>query len=218
MNKTAIRLLVCDDQDLIRLALIRLLEFDGRFTVVAQAANHEQLLSTLVCQARDIDVVLLDLNLKNDDALDQFAWLRDLCQRIKGLRVLVLSSHDEPETVKAVMASGARGFVTKSSGFDVLQQAIRYVDMGDKFLDPHVVNAFMNFGASPTKPAWNAELTRREREVLQLLCDGHRVSDIAQMLNLSIKTISTHKIALMKKLTVSNNVDLIKLGLLHRVA
>jgi DNA-binding NarL/FixJ family response regulator len=67
----------------------------------------------------------------------------------------------------------------------------------------------------PAKPAWNADLTRHEKEVLCLLCKGLRVSDIAQQLNLSIKTISTHKIALMNKLTVGNNAYLIKLGLQH---
>jgi DNA-binding NarL/FixJ family response regulator len=212
-----IRLMICDDHDLIRTAFTRLLEVEGRFSVVAQAASREQLLITLPSQARDIDVLLLDLNLKTTDSQEGIDTIRELGRLYPNLPVLVVSGYDEPAIVKAALAAGAHGFVTKGSEFEVLKQAIRHIHLGDKFLDPRVVKAVVSFDASPSKPAWNAELSKREQEVFCLICKGQRVSDIALALNLSVKTISTHKIRLMEKLKVDNNADLIKIGLVHNI-
>ncbi len=212
-----IRLMICDDHELVRLAMVRLLEADGRFTVVAQVGTGDQLLKMLVTQARDIDVLLLDLNIHATGQTSSMELIGKLRHTYANLPVLVVSGYDGANTVKAVMQAGASGFVTKNSAFEVLQQAIRYVHLGEHFLDPRVVHTMFLQDTAPLQPAWNGQLTSREREVLKRLCAGERVSHIANALGLSIKTVSTHKFRLMAKLHIDNMADLIKLCLQHEL-
>ncbi len=210
-----IQLMICDDHELIRTAVTRLLDGDGRFKVLAQVSSRAELFKALDAQSKDIDVLILDLNLGTQGASDSIGDIGELCKRYIGLRILVLSGHDDPETVRAAMTAGAFGFVTKGSPFDVLTQAVRHIHMGEHYLDPRKVLAVVNLDSALHAPAWDATLTQREHEVMRQLCKGQRVSDIARTLNLSIKTISTHKVRLMDKLDVTSNADLIKLGLRH---
>ena len=209
--------MICDDHDLFRTAFTRLLEVDGRFSVIAQAGDREQLLFVLSNQARDIDVLLLDLKLGSSESMGDVELIHELLDIYPALRILVVSGYDEPEVINAAMTAGAFGFVTKGSPFEVLKNAVRHIHLGEKYLDPRIVNTVYNVDTVPAKVPWNDSLSKREQEILILICKGHRVSEIAVSLNLSIKTISTHKIRLMKKLKISNNVDLIKLGVNHRL-
>jgi DNA-binding NarL/FixJ family response regulator len=133
------------------------------------------------------------------------------------LRILVLTGQDQAQKVHAAMRAGARGFVSTRSSTDVLEEAIRCIHLGDNFLDPRLVHAVMNFEEASDTKSWSDGLTRREREVFVELCNGLSVSAIATHLHLSIKTISSHKSNMMKKLAVSNMADLIKLGMQYKV-
>ena len=103
------------------------------------------------------------------------------------------------------------GYISKASSIDTLQEAIHHAHQGRHFLDPNLVESIVV--KRPSAFPWDADLTKREREVMVMLCGGHRVSDIATSLCLSTKTVSTHKIRLMEKLGIKNNADLIRLGL-----
>jgi DNA-binding NarL/FixJ family response regulator len=126
--------------------------------------------------------------------------------------------HNDPEVVRSALDAGAKGYVTKESAFDVLEEAIRNLHQGRRFLDPNLVEPMvMKSRRTPNAP-WDATLTKREREVMSMLVTGRRVSEIALDMGLSIKTISTHKVRLMEKLNITNNADLVKLGVLHKVS
>lgn len=211
-----IRLMVCDDHEMVRTALVRALQADSRFTVVAEADSAAQLLSQLGGETA-IDVLLLDLSLGRDGVAAGLQMLEQVVGRRPDLPVLAVSMHDEPEIVRRALQTGARGYVTKDSSIDVLQEAILQVVQGRRFLDPNLVEPVVTRAAAPARQSWDSPLTPREREVLQLISAGQRLRDIAIQLGLSVKTVSTHKMRLMQKLDVSNNADLIRFCVEHGV-
>lgn len=209
-----IRLIVCDDHDMVRTALVRVLESNRQFEVVAQACDGLQLLELLThLPAPDFDVLLLDLTLGAACLRTSIDLINQLLLQMPTLRIVVVSMHTDPDIVKAALQIGALGYVSKGSSIDVLQEAIVHAQRGRRFLDPSLVESIIVKHKVGSPFAWDAVLTNREREVMKLLCNGQRVSDIAQSLCLSIKTVSTHKMRLMEKLSIKNNADLIKLGM-----
>jgi DNA-binding NarL/FixJ family response regulator len=211
-----IRLVVCDDHEMVRTGLVRVLEMSHLFQVVAQATDSEQLLNLMMGYGgSDFDVLLLDLNLGAARLLDSIDLIRQLLSLQPKTRIIVVSMHNEPEIVNAALRSGALGYVSKASSINVLQEAIAHAHQGRRFLDPNLVEAVVVKRRRPSEFPGDVDLTKREREVMTLLCDGQRVSDIAMSLSRSVKTVSTHKIRLMEKLRIKSNAELIKFGMLH---
>jgi DNA-binding NarL/FixJ family response regulator len=211
-----IKLLVCDDHEVVRTALVRVLLSDPDLSVLAEAATREQLLDAIAVSPA-ANLLLLDLNLGAAGVAGGIALIQAVRALPAAPPVLVLSMHSEPEIVSRAITVGARGYVSKASSIDVLQQAIRQVYAGQLYLDPSLVEPVLRQREKSEGP-WNAALTPREREVMQMICAGQRVSDIAVVLGLSIKTVSTHKVRLMEKLDITNNADLIKLGIRQGLA
>jgi DNA-binding NarL/FixJ family response regulator len=211
-----IKLLVCDDHDMVRTGMIRALQTEGQFQVLAEAASAEVLLK-LVATKTEADVLLLDLNLGGAGLAAGIQLIAKVCAINAKLPIVVVSMHNDPEVVRSALDAGAKGYVTKESAFDVLEEAIRHLHRGHRFLDPNLVEPMLLKSQRSLNAPWDAALTKREREVMVMLVAGHRVSEIALNMGLSIKTISTHKIRLMEKLNIANNADLVKLGVLHKV-
>jgi DNA-binding NarL/FixJ family response regulator len=182
---------------------------------VAEASSATSLLE-LVKSEVQADVLLLDLNLNNAGLNAGIELIAKVRTASPSLGVLVVSMYDDPEVVRTALQAGASGYVTKDSAITVLEEAIQHVHQGRKFLDPGLVESVIVKARREKNSPWDVALTKREREVLTLLVKGQRVSDIALSMGLSIKTISTHKIRLMEKLNVSNNADLVKLGVIHQ--
>jgi DNA-binding NarL/FixJ family response regulator len=208
-----IRLVICDDHELMRAGLVRALRDDAEFSVVAQAQSRAQLLQWLE-SGEPADVLLMDLSLDREGPQAG----HDLIRQIHGLRrelpIIVVSMHNEAEIVSHAMQAGAKGYVTKSSPVQVLHDAITQVFRGQHFLAPDLVEPFVRHQHVP-QAEWNATLTAREREVLGLICNGKRLSEIAAEWGVSIKTVSTHKVRLMEKLNVASNAALMKLAIRH---
>jgi DNA-binding NarL/FixJ family response regulator len=211
-----IKLLVCDDHDMVRTGMIRALQTEGQFEVLAEAASAEALL-TLVATKAEAEVLLLDLNLGGTGLAAGIQLISKVCAIKPKLPILVVSMHNDPEVVRSALGAGARGYVTKESAFDVLEDAIRHLHQGHRFLDQNLVEPLLMKSQRSLNAPWDAALTKREREVMVMLVAGERVSEIALSMGLSIKTISTHKVRLMEKLNIANNADLVKLGVLHKV-
>jgi DNA-binding NarL/FixJ family response regulator len=211
-----IRLIVCDDHEMVRTSLMRVLEIGHHCRIVGDAANILQLHKLLELPGLAFDVLLLDLNLGCASLNAGIDLIKQLLTMDPLMRIVVVSMHDDPDIVTTAIQNGALGYVSKASSIDILQEAIAHAHQGRRFLDPALVAPIVAKRALPSTPIWDAaELTKREREVFVLLCNGQRVSDIAATLCLSIKTISTHKVRLMDKLKVNSNAELIKLGMLY---
>jgi DNA-binding NarL/FixJ family response regulator len=199
-----IRVVLADDHVILRAGLAELFAGQDDMVVIGQAGDGEALFELLT---RDVpDVLLLDLNMPGESGPVLLGRIR---QTWPALPVLVLTMHGSPSIVQRSLEQGARGFLSKGADIHTLMTAVRKLAAGERFVESALAQRMVLDG--PGDGEWR--LTRREKEVLALIVAGVRLGDIADRLFLSAKTVSTHKMNLMRKLGVDNNADLIRLAM-----
>jgi two-component system, NarL family, response regulator DesR len=194
-----IRLLLADDQTLVRSALAALLELEDDFDVVAQVGRGDRVVAA-VLSARP-DVALLDIEMPG---LDGLAVATALHREAPWCRVIILTTFGRPGYLRRAMESGALGFVVKDAPAEQLAEAVRRVAAGERVVDPTLAAATLAGGASP--------LTGRERDVLVAARDGATVADIAGKLFLSEGTVRNYLSAAIAKTGVRNRVEAIRVA------
>jgi two-component system, NarL family, response regulator DesR len=189
-----IRLLLADDQAMVRAALAALLSLEPDFEVVAEVGRGDQ----VVAAAADHrpDVALLDIEMPG---LDGLAAAAALAHEAPEVRVIILTTFGRPGYLRRAMESGALGFVVKDAPAEQLAEAVRRVAAGERVVDPSLAAATLAGGASP--------LTGRERDVLVASRDGATVADIAARLFLSEGTVRNYLSAAIAKTGVRNRVE-----------
>ena len=194
-----IRILLADDQALVRSALAALLELEDDFEVVAQVGRGDE----VVAAARDLhpDVALLDIEMPG---LDGLAAAAALTQEVSTCRVIIVTTFGRPGYLRRAMESGALGFVVKDAPAEQLADAIRRVSRGLRVVDPALAAATLAGGVSP--------LTGRERDVLVAARDGATVADIAGRLFLSEGTVRNYLSAAIAKTGVRNRVEAVRVA------
>ena len=192
-----IRILLADDQALVRSALAALLELEDDFEVVAQVGRGDE----VVAAARDKqpDVALLDIEMPG---LDGLAAAAALTHEVAACRVIIVTTFGRPGYLRRAMESGALGFVVKDAPAEQLADAIRRVSRGLRVVDPALAAATLAGGVSP--------LTGRERDVLVAARDGATVADIAGRLFLSEGTVRNYLSAAIAKTGVRNRVEAVR--------
>jgi DNA-binding NarL/FixJ family response regulator len=208
----ALGLLLVDDHMIVREGLKRLLEpISDRWTITEAGTGFE----ALACLRREhFDLAIIDLSMPGMNGLE-------LIHRIKSefpaVRVLVLSMHAEEQYALRAFKAGANGYVTKDSAATELVTAVGKVAAGGAYvtasLAERVVQQLNGVAESPR----HAELTDRELDVLQRIVGGQRLTDIAAVLHLSVKTVSTHKSRIQDKLQLPSTAALIRYGLEHKL-
>jgi DNA-binding NarL/FixJ family response regulator len=196
-----IAIIIADDHAMVRSGLQRIIESEPGLHVTGQAGDGAGTLARLADTR--CDVLLLDLGMPAPSGPDLIRRIR--AQRPR-LAILVVSMHNHPKMVRAALAAGANGYVTKDSDPEVLAAALRRVAGGGHYVEPSLADALLFAPA----PAPSANLSPREREVLRRLAEGESNHEIARALFLSEKTISTHKANLMAKLRLENMADLVR--------
>lgn len=207
-----IRVVIADDHTIVREGLKQLLLTSGDFDVVGEARDGYEVVQLV--RAAEFDVLLLDMSMPGKSGME-------LIKQVKAekpkLRVLVLSMHQEHQYAVRAIKAGASGYLTKESASTQLVSAIRKVSTGGAFISAEVAEA-LALGAMPhAEGPPHGALSDREFQVFRMLASGTSVSDIASQLNLSVKTVSTHKARLMEKLGVQNQTALIHYALKHRL-
>ena len=205
-----IRVLLADDQTLVRAGFRALLDAQGDIEVAGEVSDGEQ----AVRLARQVvpDVVLMDIRMPGTDGL---AATRQIAadQRLAGVRVVILTTFELDEYVFEAIRSGAAGFLVKDADPDELVQAVRVVAGGAALLSPGVTRRLISEFASRAKPPQPAgllsELTDREREVLALVAEGLSNAEIAARLFVSPATAKTHVSRAMVKLGVRDRAQLV---------
>src|SRR5512140_2949271 len=183
-----IRIGVADDHTIVREGLKQLLTAAGDLEVVAEAQNGHEVMERV--RALDFDVLLLDMSMPGKSGIE---LIRQVHAEKPKLRILVLSMHEEHQYAVRAIRAGAAGYVTKESATLQLVEAIRKVAAGGAFISAEVAQQ-LALGAMPdAQGPPHARLSDREFQVFKLIAEGHSVSDIAERLNLSVKTVSTHK-------------------------
>lgn len=205
------RIIIADDHTLFRIGLKQMLEsFDG-VSVVAEAANAAQTLD--VAHGVEADLLISDLTMPGTSGTQ---LIEQLHREYPALPILILSMHDEPATVRRALQAGATGYITKESSPDTLHTAVRQVAAGERFIPPGLAEtlAFESVRASSLP---HETLSQRERQIFKLIAQGEMLSQIAEQLHLSPKTVTTHKTHLMEKLGTGNNADLIRYAIEHKL-
>jgi len=208
-----IRIVVADDHTIVREGLKQLLGATPDLQVVGEARDGHEVLQRV--RELDFDLLLLDMSMPGKSGIELIKQVK--AERPK-LRVLILSMHEEEQYAVRAIKAGASGYVTKDSAGTQLLTAIRKVAAGGAFISAEVAQQ-LALGAMPGADGPpHQKLSDREYDVFQRLVAGESVTDIAARLNLSGKTVSTHKARLMEKLGVDNQADLVRYALRHHLA
>ncbi|WOB10098.1 response regulator transcription factor [Piscinibacter gummiphilus] len=199
MNTPLIRLCIVDDHPLVREGLKARLSTVAEFEVVAEAEDAEATLAMLA--ADQPDIVLMDIGMK---AVNGIELTRIVSQRHPDVSVLILSMYDNPEYVAQAMQAGARGYVLKDSPSAQIVSAIQSVAAGGTFFSPSIANGLF----SPKSP--ERCLSMREQEILSLLARGLSSKHIAKQLDISVRTVESHRQSIKRKLNIDGQAELIK--------
>jgi len=207
-----IRLVLADDHTIVREGLKQLLGAAGDLQVVGEAQNGHEVIERI--RALDFDVLLPDMSMPGKSGIELIKQVRSEKPKLK---ILVLSMHEEHQYAVRAIRAGAAGYLTKESASRQLVDAIRKVASGGAFISSEVAQQ-LALGAMPgaTGPL-HATLSDREFQIFQLIASGKSVSDIAERLNLSVKTVSTHKANVLQKMNMSTQAELIRYALTHRL-
>jgi DNA-binding NarL/FixJ family response regulator len=202
-----IRIVLADDHAILRAGVKALLATQPDLQVVGEAGDGEHTLQL----ARDLtpDVVVLDVTMPGNE---QLGLLRALRAQVPATRVLLLTMHQDEALFREAFRLGAAGFVLKKAAASDLISAIRVVAAGEAFVDPTMTRAVIQWCLRPNQrpsvgsPAGLAGLTPREAEVLKFAAEGYTNKEIADRLQISVKTVETHKAHIAEKLGTSSRV------------
>ncbi len=202
-----IRVMLADDHLLVRAGLRKLLESIPHVEVVAEADDGLALV-TLAAQLQP-DVVLMDIAMPGLNGLEATGRLQ---KALPNTRVLILSMHQNEEYVRQALRHGAAGYLLKDAAPAELELAIRAVLRGETFLSPAVSKGVLSDYVQRLRGEDQPGelLTPRQREVLQLVAEGHSTKEIARRLDLSVKTVDTHRSQLMKQLDIHEVAGLVR--------
>jgi len=203
-----IRLVLADDHVLVRQGLKTLLQSAG-FVVAGEAADGRE--AVRLVRSENPDVAVLDISMPQFNGLNAALELARLCPRVK---LVVLTQHDEPQYVTEALRCGVKGYVLKSQAARDLVQAIEGVCRGEVYLSPGVASAVAEAYLAPQH---TAALSVRERQVLQLIAEGHSTKAIAARLAISAKTVESHRSKLMQKLDIHDTASLVRYAIRHGV-
>ena len=203
----AIRVLLAEDHVLVRAGLCALLKSAAGIEVVAETGDGQDALR-LIREHRP-HVALLDIAMPGLNGLDVLLRVREECPDV---RVIILSMHANEEYVRQALRAGAIGYVLKDASAADLEQAIRSAVLGEPYLSSavsrHVIAEYSK--GHTGEPGQLEMLTPRQREILQLLTEGHPTKDIAHTLQLSVKTVETHRAQLMERLGIHDVPGLVR--------
>jgi DNA-binding NarL/FixJ family response regulator len=206
-----IRVLVAEDHRIVREGLRTLLEKQGNIQVVAEAENGRQALQ--LARRLKPDIIIMDITMPELNGIDA---TRLILHEEPQMRVIALSMHSDRHFVDGMLRAGVSGYLLKDCASEELVQCIKTVTSGRIYLSPAVTPMIVQQFIQPTRNdalAAGAELTTREREVLQMIAEGRNTRDIADSLFISVKTVETHRKNIMDKTELHSLAELVKLAI-----
>ncbi len=202
-------ILLADDHRIVREGLRQLLDAQDAFEVIAEADDGEE--AVQIAEAQQPDIAIMDIWMPRLSGIDAIRRI----SKTRGTRSIALSMHDSRTYVEEALRAGASGYVVKSSATEDLFEAISAVRAGRSYLSPAVAQQVVEAITRPgdTSASAAAVLTGREREVLQLIAEGHSSKEIAGLLGVSLKTIESHRANLMEKLNIHKVSSLVRFAI-----
>jgi DNA-binding NarL/FixJ family response regulator len=205
-----LRVLLAEDHTLVRAGIRALLESLEGVEVIAEADDGREALRLV--QAHAPDILLMDITMKEMNGLEAAARL---AKEHSTTHVIILSMHADQAYVRQALQAGAAGYLLKGSDVAELELALKAVMRGDTYLSPSVSKGLVGGLLSGKAPQANPldALTPRQRETLQLIAEGKTTKEIAGRLDLSIKTVETHRAQLMERLNIHDVANLVKFAI-----
>ncbi|MEO8384851.1 MAG: response regulator transcription factor [Betaproteobacteria bacterium] len=212
---SAIRVLLADDHALVLAGIRSLVEELGGTQIVAEASNGRD--AVALAKQHKPDLVIMDISMHELNGIEATA---QIMAEVPATKVLILSMHTTEDFVRRAIKAGAAGYLVKDSAPLDLKMAIAAVLRGEIYLSPrvsrHVVSGFLHGKPHQTESSMDA-LTARQREILQMIAEGKSTKQIAFQLEVSIKTIETHRAALMERLDIHDLAGLVLYAVRHGV-
>lgn len=198
-----IKVILCDDHALIRRGIRDTLGDAADVQVVGEAGDYGELRTLM--RSQPCDVLVLDINLPGRSGLDVLRALKD---EGSAVRVLVVSMYPEDQYAIRALRGGAHGYVNKGGDPQSLVQAVRTVAQGRKYVTPEIAQMLVESLTAPVPEQAHERLSDRELQTLVMIASGKRLSDIAEELMLSPKTVSVYRARVLEKLALANNSEL----------
>lgn len=198
-----IKVLIADDHPVVRRGLRQILEETSDILVGAEVGSAEDVLNAV--RAQPWTVVVLDISMPGGNGID---LLKDIRRERPDARVLILTAHSEEQYAVRAIKAGAAGFLNKESAPEKLTEATRKIAAGGRYISPALAEALASILAGDTGGQPHEALSDREFEILKLLASGKTVSEVAHGLSLSVKTVSTHRARILKKMNLRTNAEL----------
>ncbi len=207
---SSLRVLIVEDHALVRAGMRALLQKIDGIEVVADVGDGWEAVKCVQTAAPDL--VLMDIAMPGLNGLDATSRI---VKESPTTRVILLSMHANEEYFQQALQSGASGYLLKGAELAELEMAIKTVGRGETYLTPvvakYAIEAYREKSEGPSGPL--AKLTMRQREILQLVAEGQTTKDIAQLLNLSVKTVETHRAQLMERLDIHDVPGLVRFAI-----
>ena len=211
--KKPIRVLIADDHAIVRQGLRQILSDTPDLTVAGEAENGVQ--AVQMVRSGDWDVVLMDVSMPDRNGIDALKLIKKEHPR---LPVLILSMYPEEQYAIRALKAGAAGYLTKQSAPELLVTAIRQVASGKKYVSPSLAEELANAIGDDCERPPHEKLSDREYQTLCMIASGKTPAEIAEALNLSVKTVSVYRARLLEKMNLRNNAELTHYGLKHGLA
>jgi DNA-binding NarL/FixJ family response regulator len=208
----ATKILIADDHGVLRAGLRALLEDEPELIVVGEAADGEEAIK--LASVLHPDLVLMDVSMPTIGGIEA---TRRLKESFPQMKFLILTLHEEKNLLQDAIRAGATGFLHKSAAESDLLKAIQTVMNGVIYIEPQLMRSVILQETTPTvsNPSDREELTTREIDVMRLIVQGHTNRQIAEKLNLSVRTIETHRANLLSKLNLHGRVELVRYATEH---
>jgi DNA-binding NarL/FixJ family response regulator len=206
-----VKTIVVDDHAIVRRGIVQIVAEHPDVSVVAEAGDYGQLRAALR-QHGEVDLVVMDVSLPGKNGIDILKVLREEMPRLK---VLIVSMYPEDQYAVRAFRAGAAGYLNKASAPEKLVEAISQVIAGRKYVTPEIAQALIENLNAPQEGAAHDKLSDREFQTLRLIASGKRLSDIAEELALSPKTVSVYRARILEKMGMGNNAELTHYAIKH---
>ena len=206
-----VKTIVVDDHAIVRRGIVQIVAEHPDVSVVAEAGDYGQL-RTALRQQGEVDLVVMDVSLPGKNGIDILKVLREEFPRLK---VLIVSMYPEDQYAVRAFRAGAAGYLNKASAPEKLVEAISQVIAGRKYVTPEIAQALIENLNAPQDGAAHDKLSDREFQTLRLIASGKRLSDIAEELALSPKTVSVYRARILEKMGMNNNAELTHYAIKH---
>jgi DNA-binding NarL/FixJ family response regulator len=208
-----IKVLLADDHPVVRDGLRALLEAQSDIVVVGDVANGREALREV--GKLEPDVIVMDIAMPDLNGIEATVQMQDVCPSTK---ILILSMHSTTEHIFRALKAGARGYLLKDSAGAEVVEAVRVVNAGRRYLSHKIAaTAIDDYIAERDRTSPLESLSRRERQILQLIAEGKSSTEIGKMLFLSPKTVDTYRSRMMHKLGIGDLPNLVKFAIQHGI-